>query len=70
MRSVSSVHAGSKDRKSRKPQRLLSPVGTRADNDVMSNHDDRNGGEADVAYEAVAQLTVAAGSRETRSRHK
>jgi hypothetical protein len=33
-------------------------VGTRADNGVMSNYDDRNGGEADVAYEAVAQLTV------------
>jgi hypothetical protein len=30
----------------------------------MSNHDDRDGEEADVAYEAVAQLTVLAGSEE------
>jgi hypothetical protein len=30
----------------------------------MSNHDDRDGEEADVAYEAVAQLTVLAGSGE------
>ena len=52
------------------PQRLLSPVGTRADNGVMSNHDDRDGEEADVACEAVAQLTVLAGSGGTRSRHK
>jgi hypothetical protein len=36
----------------------------------MSNHDDRDGEEADVAYEAVAQLTVLAGSGGTRSRHK
>lgn len=28
----------------------------------MSNQDDRDGEEADVAYEAVAQLTVPAGS--------
>ena len=55
---------------SRVPQRLLSPVGTRADNGVMSNHDDRDGEEADVAYEAVAQLTLLAGSGETQSRRE
>jgi hypothetical protein len=36
----------------------------------MSNHDDWDGEEADVAYEAVAQLAVPAGSGGTRSRHK
>ena len=45
-------------------QQLLRPVGTRADNGVMSDDDDRDGEEADVAYEAVAQLTLLAGSGE------
>jgi len=36
----------------------------------MSNRDDQDGEEADVAYEAVAQLTLLAGGGGTRSRHE
>jgi hypothetical protein len=68
MRSVSSVPV--RRTASRVTAAATKLGGTRADNGVMSNHDDRDGEEADVAYEAVAQLTVLAGSGGTRSRHK
>ena len=63
MRSMSSVRAGSKDRKPCNRSGYYARW-EGADNGVMSNHDDQDGGEADVAYEAVAQLTVPAGSGE------
>ena len=47
---------------SRASAAATTPGGTRADNGVKSYRDDRDGEEADIAYEAVAHLTVLAGS--------